>query len=140
MDFALHINWSIASTLCSSIASMALFLSKMDKFLTVCREQSLSTNAAKALDRMPSIAKKRLWRKKFKRHLLSSRQKTTSTQTSGSVFAERIEQVKKSKFELDLIKIVDCFLDGYGSYDGNYVSFKIKYFINQPFFSFTQEV
>ena len=51
---------------------------------------------------------------------------TKSTQTSGSVFADRIEQVKKTKFELELIKIVDCFLDGHGNYTSNLVSFKIK--------------
>ena len=45
-----------------------------------------------------NIAKKRLLRKKYKRHLLSSLQKTISTQTSGSVFADRTEQVKKTKF------------------------------------------
>ena len=60
------------------------------------------------VDRMPSIAKKRLLRKKYKKHLFSYFQKTKSTQTGGSVFAERIEKVKKTKFELDLIKIVDC--------------------------------
>ena len=75
---------------------------------------------------MPSIAKKKTLRKKYKKHLLSSFQKTKSTQTSGSVFADRIEQVKKTKFELDLIKIVDCFLDGHGKYTSNLVSFKIK--------------
>ena len=80
----------------------------------------------KGVDRMPSIAKKRLLRKKYKQHLFSSSQKIKSTQTSGSVFAERIEKVKKTKFELDLIKIVDCFLDGQGNYDSNLVSFKIK--------------
>ena len=80
----------------------------------------------KGLDRMPSIAKKRLLRKKYKKHLFSSFQTTKSTQTGGSVFAERIEKVKKTKFELDLIKIVDCFLDGHGNYDSNLVSFKIK--------------
>ena len=48
---------------------------------------------------MPSIAKKRLLRKKYKKHLLNSFQKTKSTQTSGSVFAEKIEQVKKTEFE-----------------------------------------
>ena len=80
----------------------------------------------KTVERMPSIAKKRLLRKKYKRHLLSSLQKTISTQTSGSVFADRIVQVKKTKFEVELIKIVDCFLDGYGNYDSNLVSFKIK--------------
>ena len=75
---------------------------------------------------MPSIAKKRLLRKKFKQHFVSALQKNKSTQTSGSVFAERIEKVKKTKFELELIKIVDCFLDGHGNYDSNLVSFKIK--------------
>ena len=78
------------------------------------------------VDRMPSIAKKRLLRKKFKKHLLSSFKKTKSTQTSGSVFADRIEQVKKTKFELELIKFVDCFLDGHGYFTSNLVSFKIK--------------
>ena len=48
----------------------------------------------KGVDRMPSIAKKRLLRKKYKKHLFSSFQKTKTTQTSGSVFAERIEKVK----------------------------------------------
>ena len=75
---------------------------------------------------MPSIAKKRLLKKKYKKQLFSSFRKTKSTQTGGSVFAERIEKVKKTKVELALIKIVDCFLDGYGNYDSNLVSFKIK--------------
>ena len=80
----------------------------------------------KGMDRMPSVAKKRLLRKKYKKHLFSSFQKTKTTQTSGSVFAERIEKVEKTKFELDLMKIVDCFLDGHGNYDSNLVSFRIK--------------
>ena len=80
----------------------------------------------KGVDRMPSIAKKRLLRKKYKKYLFSSFQKTKLTQTSGSVFAERIEKVKKTKFELDLIKYVDCSLDGHGSYDSNLVSFNLK--------------
>ena len=75
---------------------------------------------------MPSIAKKSLLRKKYKKHMLSSFQKTKSTSSSGSVFADRIEQVKKTEFELELIKILDCFLDGPGNYTGNLVSFKIK--------------
>ena len=75
---------------------------------------------------MPSIAKKRLLRKKYKKNLLSSFQKTKSTQTSVSVFADRKEQNKKTKFEIELIKIVDCFLDGHGNYTSNLVSFKKK--------------
>ena len=42
------------------------------------------------------------------------------------MFADRIEQVKKTKFELELIKIVNWFLDGHGNYTSNLVSFKIK--------------
>ena len=80
----------------------------------------------KGVDRVPSIAIKRLLRKKYKKHFFSSFIKTKTTQTNGSVFAERIEKVKKAKFELDLIKIVDCFFDGHGNYGSNLVSFKIK--------------
>ena len=80
----------------------------------------------RGVDRMPSIAKKRHLRKKYKKKLLSSFQKTKSTQTSGSVFADRIDQNKMTKFELELIKFIDCFLDGHGIYTSNLVSFKIK--------------
>ena len=51
----------------------------------------------KGVDRMPSIAKKRLLRKKYKEHFFSFFQKTKTTQTSGSVFAERIENLKRLK-------------------------------------------
>ena len=80
----------------------------------------------KGVDRMPSMAKKRHSRKKYKKHLLSSFQNTKSTETIESVFADRIEPVKTTKFELELIKIVDCFLDDHGNYTSSLVSFKIK--------------
>ena len=41
-------------------------------------------------------------------------------------FADRNEQFKKTEFELELIKIVHCFLDGHGNYTSNSVSFKVK--------------
>ena len=53
-------------------------------------------------------------------------QKTNSMQTSRSIFEDRIEQVKKTEFETKLIKFVDCFLDGHGTYTSNLVSFKIE--------------
>ena len=80
----------------------------------------------RGVDRMPSIAKKRHLRKKYKKHLLSSFQKTKSKQTSGSVFADGIQQVEKTKFEFELIKVVGCFLDGHGNYNSGLVSFKRK--------------
>ena len=39
----------------------------------------------RGVDKMPSIAKKRLLRKKFKQHFMSALQKNKSTQTSGCV-------------------------------------------------------
>ena len=42
------------------------------------------------------------------------------------VFAERIQKAKRTKFELELIKVVDCFLDFQGVYDSNSVPLKIK--------------
>ena len=65
---------------------------------------------------MPNIAKKKLLGKKYKKQLLSSIQKTKLTQTSGSVFADRIEQLKKTKFEIELIQIVNCLLNNHGNY------------------------
>ena len=75
----------------------------------------------RGVDRMPSMANNRLLREKYKKYFLSSFQKTKSTQTSGSVFADGIEQGKKTEFEMELIKIVDCFLDGHGNYTSNLV-------------------
>ena len=78
----------------------------------------------KGEDRMSSFAKKRLLgRKKFEQHFMSALQKNESTQTIGSVFAERNENARKTKFELELVKTIDCLLDGQGNYDSNLVSF-----------------
>ena len=73
---------------------------------------------------MFSIAKKRFLRKIYKKQLLSSFQKTKSKQTSGSVFAGIIEQVEKTKLELQLIKNVDYFLDDHGNCTSHLVSFE----------------
>ena len=79
----------------------------------------------KGVGRMPSIAKKTLLWKKYKKHLFSCFQKTKTTQTSDS---ERIEKIKKIKIELELIKNVDCFLDGLGNYYSILVSFQKNLF------------
>ena len=56
-------------------------------------------------------------------------------QTSGSAFAARIEQAKNKKYELELGKIVDCFLDGYGGYNSNLVTSEINFYNLTIFFS-----
>ena len=50
----------------------------------------------KGVEGMPSIAKRRLLRKKFKKHLISCFQKTKTTQSSTSMIAERIEKKKQN--------------------------------------------
>ena len=90
-------------------------------------ERAVSLNKLnKGVDKIPSIAKRRLLRKKFKKHMLTSVQRSISVQTTGSVFVQRVESVRKTKIELELMKIIDCFLDGYGGYESNLVSFEIK--------------
>ena len=69
----------------------------------------------RGVDKMPSVAKKGRLREKFKRLFMSALQKNRSTQTTSSVFAEKIGAAKKSKLELELIKFIDCFLDGHGN-------------------------
>ena len=80
----------------------------------------------RGVERKPSIAKSRLLTKKHKKQLLISFQKIKLAQTSGSVFADGIEHIKKTKFELELIKYVDCFLDGHGNFSSSLVTFNIK--------------
>ena len=66
----------------------------------------------KFVEKLPSVSKKRLSRKKFKRHLLRPEQRIVSTRTMRSSFLDRIPSIKKSKYEKELMKIVDCLLDG----------------------------
>ena len=77
---------------------------------------------------MPCVAKKRLLRKKFKRLYLCSNQKLASTQTIGSAFLERVRKKQNSKYAHDLLKLIDCFIDGYGFEKSNCVNFSMKNF------------
>ena len=82
----------------------------------------------KGKEKVPSVSKKSLLRKKFKRHYLCSNQKLASTQTIGSAFLERVRKVQNSKYAHDLLKIIDCFIDGYGFVNSDHVNFSIKNF------------
>ena len=124
MHFASPINTSTVCIHYSRIDSVETFLQNGQVLENVQRAVDFN-HRNNGLDRLPSIAKKRLLRKKFKKLLFSSFQKTKTTQTSGSVIAEKIEKVK-NKFEMELIKFADCFFDGHGNNDSKSVSFKIK--------------
>ena len=102
-------------------------MSGVDKSLIMCSGQFISNNT-KEWTECPSLRKRDPLRKKNNNHLFSSLQKTKSTQAIGSVFADRLEQVKKAKFKLELIKIVDSSVDGHYLYTSDLVSFKIRSF------------
>ena len=76
------------------------FVAKSRKVFDNVQRHILFNQRNREVDKMPSIAKKRLLRKKFKQRFLSALQKNKFRQTSGSVFAERIEKAQKTKFEL----------------------------------------
>ena len=82
----------------------------------------------KGAEKMPSVAEKRLLHKQFKRHCLCCNQKLASTQTIGSAFVERVLKRQNSKDEHDLVKIIDCFIDGYGFVNSDHVNFSMKNF------------
>ena len=58
---------------------------------------------------------------------------------SDSVSAEKIQQVKKTKFLMKSVKFVDIFLDGYGIYTSNLVLFEMK-FLEANHFPTTKEL
>ena len=82
----------------SSIDSVERLLQRVDKFLITCNEQLTLITETREWTEWTSIAKNRLLRKKFIKPLFSSFKKTKTTQTSGSVFEKRIENVKKTNF------------------------------------------
>ena len=81
----------------------------------------------KGAEKTPSVSRKRLVRKKFKKHYQSSDQKLATKQTLGSAFLDRIRKVQNSKYESDLFKLVDCFIDGYDSVNSERVNFSVNF-------------
>ena len=83
-------------------------------------------SANKFVEKLPSVSKKRFSRKKFKRNLLRAEQKNASTQTLRSSFFDLIQTLKNSKYESELIKTVDCLLDGHGVFDNPMLYFDVR--------------
>ena len=76
----------------SSTASVAKLFSSADNSLLICRGRFFSTSKTEVWTECPASRRRDFW-EKFQK-TLSSFQKTNSTQTIRSVFADRIEQVK----------------------------------------------
>ena len=110
----------------SSTASVATLLSRVENSWIICIGQFISASKTEEWTECLAPRKKTLEEKVKKKTFIESFLETKTTQTSGSVFANRIEQVIKTKFDLELMKNVDCFLDGHGKYTSNLIAFKTK--------------
>ena len=80
----------------------------------------------KFVEKLPSVSKNRLCRKKFKRHQLRAEQRNASTQTLGSSFFDRIQTIQNSKYESEIIKNVDYLLDDHGIIDNPMLYFEVR--------------
>ena len=77
-------------------------------------------------EKLPSVSKKRLSKKKFRRHLLRAEQKNASTQTLRSSFFDRVQTLMNSKCESELLKFVGCLPDGHGIIDNPILYFEVR--------------
>ena len=68
------------------------------------------------VDRMPRAMQKQTLEETVQKLLLSSSKKKFSTRICGSVFEAELSRLKRMKFNLELIKGIDCFLEGHGGY------------------------
>ena len=80
----------------------------------------------KFVEKIPSVSRKRFSRKKLKRHLLRAEQRNASRQTLRSSLFDSIQTLKNSKYEIELIKIVDSLQDGHGIIDNPMFYFEIR--------------
>ena len=83
---------------------MAKLLSRVDKSFLNCRRQFISTSKTEDIWQNAQQREKETLEEKIQKKLLSSFRKKKSTPSSGSVFAERNEQVEKTKIGLELKK------------------------------------
>ena len=81
----------------------------------------------KGKDRMPSIAKKGSRTKSSKSIYSPPFRRQKQRILMVQCLQKKNKQVKKTKLELELIKILDCFLDGYGIYASNLVTVRMKF-------------
>ena len=105
---------------------MVKLLQGVDKCLKTCNEQLTLITETREWTEMRALQKRPAGGKGLKNVYSAPFKRQKQTQTSGSVFAERTEEVEKTKFGLELIKIADCFLDGHCNFDSNLVSFGKK--------------
>ena len=115
----------------SSIDPVGKLLQRVDKCLITCNEELTLLTQTREWTECWALQGRDFCEKSSKSICSTPFIRQKTTQTSGSVFAERIEKIKETKFELYVFKSVDCSLDGHGNYDSNLLVFKTKSFNKQ---------
>ena len=111
-------------SLLKSSFSGSLLVKNGENFESV--EKAVSFNKlSKAMDKMASIGKK-TFTQKIERVFAVFDSKIVWSWNEWINFFEASWTSQKANFELKLMKIIDCFLDGYASYMSILVSFKRK--------------
>ena len=115
-----HINtWTISSPTDSlfNYQFSRKTVAGVDMCLIMCKRQfTLTKKKTGKWTKCPALQKRQWWWKSTKVFFWVIRKKTKSTQTAGSIFSERIELVKKTKFVLEIIKFVGWFSDSFDNY------------------------
>ena len=99
-----------------------------DKSLINCRGQFISTSKTEEWKECPASQKRDSWGKSTRNICWAPSKRPNQRKLDDQSSQKEMNklQVQKTKFEIELIKIVDCFLDGHGNYTSILVSFKIK--------------
>ena len=66
--------------------------------------------------------------KRIKETTCSQKVQKTLSNTNQKLASTQYLQVQNSKHEHDLLKIIDCFIDGYGFVNSDHVNFSTKNF------------
>ena len=92
----------------------------------MCNEQLALFTETRESTECRAFQKKRLLGKKLKSSYLAPFKKQKKHRPIDQCLQKELENSKRLNFELEVIKVVDCSLDGHGNYDSNLVSSTIK--------------
>ena len=99
---------------------------KSGQIFEIVKRAVVFNHQNRGVDRKPNIANTRVLKIKYNKLLLSSFKRIKATKTRESVSGNTTEDVKQTNYELEMIILVDCFLDDHGIYTVYLVSFKEK--------------
>ena len=119
--------WTVCIHFSSTDSVAKLLLgARVDHSSILSEGSSFESPKQRSTQNAQPCEKETLEEKKNRKHLLSSFDENKSTQTSGSLFSDRSKELNETIDELELIKSLDCFIDGHGSFTSNFVSSQTK--------------